>query len=443
MESYSRVIMESWLHGRPVVVHEQCAATSTVVRETGGGLLAGTVSSWESVLYQLDVADAETLETMGERGRLHAAHASSWPRVIEAYERALGLRVSVSDTRPRGLEVIRQFSTRSAPLEWHYADALTRSLERAQVRSFQSDSPLGGGGSGDDDVPLVVHYTGGSDSEHLPERGAALIHHFDPMADERDEFVDDPRLATLAGSYHSGFGSTPTAVDALRAAGFDDAAFLPICVDPRDWDCDDDHPLANALQDGCTNLIYVGPFTNLEPLDQLLTAFLHYLTLDRDSRLVLIGTGAVDDTVYARMSDKVRSLDLLDRVLLARDITGPQMQSVYRCARVFWSLDEGHSLGEGFLQALWFDVPIIAFRTDVSASLVGDASLLVTDKSDLLAIATLAQMVVSDGELRRRILQAQRAVRERFDAERIVRGLLERLAPSSRERPASQAALER
>ena len=123
---------------------------------------------------------------------------------------------------------------------------------------------------------------------------------------------------------------------------------------------------------------------------------------------MLIARGEVDDTIYGRVSAKVRSLDLVDRVLLARDITGPQLQSVYRCAHLFWSLDEGDSLGEGFLQAMWFDVPIIAYKTDVSTRLVGDAGLLIADKSDLMAIATLAQIVVTDGELRRRIVRAQR-----------------------------------
>jgi glycosyltransferase involved in cell wall biosynthesis len=119
---------------------------------------------------------------------------------------------------------------------------------------------------------------------------------------------------------------------------------------------------------------------------------------------------------------------LVDRVLLARDITEPQLQSVYRCAHLFWSLDEGNSLGEGFLQAMWFDVPIIAYKTDVSTRLVGDAGLLIADKSDLMSIATLAQIVVTDGELRRRIVRAQRTVRARFDAETIARDLLDRLA---------------
>ena len=426
MESYSRVMMESWLHGRPVVVNEQCEATATVVRETGGGLLAGTVSSWESMLYYVDVADSKALDAMGERGRLHALHSSSWPKVIEAYERALGLRVAGNGPRPRGIETIRQFSAGSAPLARYYADALTRTLERAQVRSFLSEGPLAGG----DDAPLVVHHTCGvvEEAAPLPARGAALICHPEAAASEQHQLACRATLSGAVASYGTAFGSTPSTVAELQAVGFDEARFLPICVDPRDWDCDDDRPLAKALQDGCTNLVYVGPFNELEALDQLLTTFLHYLALDRDSRLVLIARGAVDDAIYGRVSAKVRSLDLVDRVLLARDITEPQLQSVYRCAHLFWSLDEGNSLGEGFLQAMWFDVPIIAYKTDVSTRLVGDAGLLIADKSDLMSIATLAQIVVTDGELRRRIVRAQRTVRARFDAETIARDLLDRLA---------------
>ncbi len=91
MESYSRVMIEAWLAGKPVIVHENCLATATVVRQVGGGLLAGSTTAWEGALYNIDVAENATLDAMGERGAAYAHRAADWELVIDNYERALGI----------------------------------------------------------------------------------------------------------------------------------------------------------------------------------------------------------------------------------------------------------------------------------------------------------------------------------------------------------------
>ncbi len=303
MESYSRVMIEAWLFGKPVIVHEDCLATATVVRQVEGGLRAGSTTSWEAALYTVDVAERATLDAMGERGAAYAHRAADWNLVIDNYERAL---------------------------------TTTASLAAATNGS---------------------HFSG-------PKNGAAG---------------------------------------------------LPV-VDPRVWDRDDDRPLAKALQDGCTNLIYVGSLAAIEPLNQLLTTFLHYLTLDRESRLVLVGRGEVRNEIYERLYAEVRSLDLADHVLVARDVLMPQLQAVYRTASLFWSLDDVSPPIEGFLEAMWFDVPILAYKSPAAEQVVGDAGILLREKHDLLSVAVLAQTITTDRSLHDKIVAAQRIARGRFKA---------------------------
>ena len=316
MESYSRVMIEAWLAGKPVIVHENCLATATVVRQVGGGLLAGSTTAWEGALYTIDVAENATLDAMGERGAAYAHRAADWELVIDNYERALGI------------------------------------------------TPGAGG---------------------RPRHG---------------------RLAAGSnGAYANGALKHPV-------------------VDPRIWDRDDDRPLAKALQDGCTNLIYVGSLSAIEPLNPLLTTFLHYLTLDRESRLVLVGRGHVDDAIYERLYAEVRSLDLVDHVLLARDVLTPQLQAVYRTASLFWSLDEVAPPVEGFLEAMWFDVPVLAYKSSAAQEIVGDSGILLRDKDDLLSVAVMAQIVATDKAVRERIIAAQRIARRRYESETASKGRL-------------------
>jgi glycosyltransferase involved in cell wall biosynthesis len=241
----------------------------------------------------------------------------------------------------------------------------------------------------------------------MGERGAAYAH----RAADWELVIDNyERALGFAGP------SPAAATNGAHANGASNGTLKTPAIDPRVWDRDADRPLAKALQDGCTNLIYVGPLAAIEPLNQLLTTFLHYLTLDRESRLVLVGRGDVHDDVYERLYAEVRSLDLADHVLLARDVLLPQLQAVYRTASLFWSLDEVAPPIEGFLEAMWFDVPILAYKSPAAEKIVGDAGILLREKDDLLSVAVLAQMVATDRALRDRIVAAQRISRARHKA---------------------------
>src|SRR5207253_2104295 len=53
-ESFSRVMMEAWLNGRPVAVHSRCPATSIAVRQAAGGWLAESDTDWARLFVDID-----------------------------------------------------------------------------------------------------------------------------------------------------------------------------------------------------------------------------------------------------------------------------------------------------------------------------------------------------------------------------------------------------
>ena len=278
-ESFSRTIYEAWSFGRPVVVHAECPPTATVVIRSGGGYVATSVDTWEDALHRIDSAPDAALDELGRRGAACAREITSWPAVIERYERA---------------------------------------------------------------------------------------------------FASEPH-ATLPGN-------------------------------PERWDVMPDLPLVSALADGKANLLYVGPVVAVEHLEALLVVFLHYLTMDREARLTIAAT-TVDDTVYAALQAEVLRLDIVDRLLLARNLAPAQVQSLFLGADVFVSLNPGDDGAQELRSALWFDVPILARDTKANRAVAGGAAILLGDTSDLLAVGTLAQMLVTDRAMRDAILAAQRAVR--------------------------------
>ncbi len=89
-ESFSIVIMESWLKGTPVLVHAGCPVTRGHVVRSGGGLFFANGAEFGAVVRTL-VSDPELRRSMGQSGRRYVLAEYAWPAVIarltEAFRR--------------------------------------------------------------------------------------------------------------------------------------------------------------------------------------------------------------------------------------------------------------------------------------------------------------------------------------------------------------------
>jgi len=85
-ESFSITIMESWLAGRPVLVHGDCAVTRGHVRRSQGGLWFQTYEEFVQVVEWL--RDYPLLASrMGQNGRQYVRDNYTWEVVIKRFER--------------------------------------------------------------------------------------------------------------------------------------------------------------------------------------------------------------------------------------------------------------------------------------------------------------------------------------------------------------------
>jgi glycosyltransferase involved in cell wall biosynthesis len=424
-ESFSRVIHEAWMCGRPAIVHGDCLPTATALARSGGGFTAASTADWVEILERVDFSSRDELDRLGRLGRAYAEHVSAWPGVIARYEAVFetgGPRPARPEPEPR--RILQVVPMAAGPAARTYAEALAGALERAGCEVVALAAPPEELGA----EPTIRHRDAASAAPWLSEAGTGtvVIYHASASASART-------LPSTNGAAHAVasnlFTSSPAVARELDRNHVYGALFLPVCVDPRRWDALADVPLISALQDGKQNLLYAGPIESLACLNELLIVFLHYLTLEREARLTILGTGSIDEAVYAQLFDEVKRLELVDRVLFAREISTSQQQAIFRVADVFVSLDEGENLGLEFLQAMWFDVPVIAYRTAIARELVGSAGLLINDKSDLLAVAALVQMVATDANLRAAVIAAQRRVRERCDEAAVAATILASLEP--------------
>ena len=83
-ESFSLVVLEAWLAGRPVLVNGHCQATVEHCRRSGGGLWFSDVIEFDVIVDRL-LADAALRHRLGRLGDIYARRQFSWPAVVDRY----------------------------------------------------------------------------------------------------------------------------------------------------------------------------------------------------------------------------------------------------------------------------------------------------------------------------------------------------------------------
>ncbi|MBR2474578.1 MAG: glycosyltransferase family 4 protein [Clostridia bacterium] len=99
-ESFSLVIMESWLCLRPVMVSERCAVTRHFASDSNGGLYFGNYFEFEGCLDYI-VKNPDIADMMGKNGREYVCSHFSWDVIIDTYMKFFR---DIAEGKAQGLE---------------------------------------------------------------------------------------------------------------------------------------------------------------------------------------------------------------------------------------------------------------------------------------------------------------------------------------------------
>lgn len=441
-ESFSRVIMEAWFYSKPVAAHRDCLATAMAVESSQGGWLAGSEVEWAELFAKIERMGAEELVTYGTSGQAYAKEHAVWDKVIERYEVALGLskpgKTLNPPTRRGKLKEIHQLlpnlaygdaiSNQALAIRdylrrcGYHSDIFVRYIDERvahEAKIFQQNhiSPQAG---------ILYHHSIGSELTDyaIAHPGSkCLVYHnitpaefFRPYKPEFAQLLEKGRveLNKLAQHFPLSVGDSAYNAAELAAVGFHQAGVLPIIVDPSKWDMPADATLMDQLQDGKSNLLFVGRIAPNKCQTHLIEAFYHYLTMDQEARLILAGWGDANDPYYCHLLDRIQELGLKDYVLVSGLVSEPQLLAFYRTSHLFWSMSEHEGFGVPLVEALWFDIPVLAYKSSAVPETLGEAGILFTCKDDLVQVAALAKLLVKDWRLRRTVLKAQQKRRDSF-----------------------------
>jgi glycosyltransferase involved in cell wall biosynthesis len=193
----------------------------------------------------------------------------------------------------------------------------------------------------------------------------------------------------------------------LEELGYAKTAVVPILVDWSAFDAAPDAAVSRRLADERTSILVVGQLLPQKALHDVIPAFARYREGDPTARLYLVGSDRMSGDYTTKLRADVAALGLEDGVVFAGTVSPAELVAYYRGASVLLTLSDHEGFCIPLLEAMRNDLPIVAHAATAIPDTLGDAGVLLTDKSPE-AVATALERVVRDAALRKRLVERGR-----------------------------------
>ena len=193
---------------------------------------------------------------------------------------------------------------------------------------------------------------------------------------------------------------------------------LPIVIPMKDYMKKPNRAVMREYKDGCTNIMFAGRVAPNKKQENIIAAFYYYQKLyNPNSRLILAGSYKPTDTYYQRVATYVRRLGIKN-VIMTGHKKFDCILGYYKSADVFLCMSEHEGFCVPLVEAMIFDVPIIAYDTTAIGGTLGGSGMLLDDNDPVL-VAGCIDRLVRDNNLKKQIVEKQRRRLEDFEYEKI------------------------
>lgn len=235
----------------------------------------------------------------------------------------------------------------------------------------------------------------------------------------------------LAGASKFAMANSTFSRESLDEAGYANTSVVPVIFDRRLYDGRYNERLLaklRAASEGSHRWVFVGRMAPNKCQYDVVAAFAVYRELyDPRARLTLVG-GRTADVYYRSIELLIDELGLTGAAELTDHLSEPDALACFRSADVFVCLSEHEGFMVPALEAMHFDVPVVAYAAAAIPETVADGALLLDDK-DPAVVAAAVHRLLSDDGLRRDLVAAGRRRLEYFSLTNNRQRFLDALAP--------------
>lgn len=198
-----------------------------------------------------------------------------------------------------------------------------------------------------------------------------------------------------------------------------DIDVLPIVIPFEDYDKKPNEKIIKKYQnDGFTNIIFTGRIAPNKKQEDVIRAFYYYKKYyNNKSRLFLVGSYTGMENYHDQLCSYIEALGAED-VYFSGHIPFDEILAYYHLADVFLCMSEHEGFCIPLVEAMYFDIPIIAYSNTGITGTLGGAGVLLTEK-DMLLTAGLIDRIVKDKVFSASILERQKMRLKDFDNQKV------------------------
>ncbi|MBU4278075.1 MAG: glycosyltransferase family 4 protein [Proteobacteria bacterium] len=456
MESFSRVIMEAWLAGTPVMVHADCPVTKGHVMTSGGGLAFKDYPHFAECLDYL-LERPELRQRMALAGAEYVRGNFSWPAVVSNYLKVIET-VSAEPAAPpttldRALAPQRPRLAAGPAVhqmvpDFSFGDAIGNDALAIQktLRSWGISSDIFAHSihprladkarpieeyakqARPQDVLLFHFSIGHPVADLLPElpgRRVLRYHNITPA-----EFLDlcNPesaararlgreQLKRIAPAVELGMGVSDYNCQELTEAGCPATATVPIVIDTSVLATPSDPFVAQRFDDQRPAVLHVGRLVPNKKIEDLIKTQYWLSRLMPGARMLIVGSEVGCETYAEGLRELVDRLAVPD-VHFSGHVSLAALMAYYRRANCYLCLSEHEGFCVPLVECMHLGIPVVAFAAAGVPGTLGGGGILL-DSKEPQRVAEAVAKVLTDPALAQGLRAAGKERLRRFAPDRV------------------------
>jgi len=443
-ESFSRVIFEAWYAKKPIIIHKNCLATYEALKSSGmAGFFAYDIDSFINTFIEIEQIPLEKIKQIGTKGYEYANRIADWDKVIARYLSSFERLKNSNKVKKYNNKSIHQLlpnlsygdaiSNQAIAIkkilieEGYESKIFVRHIDPKVASECEKFKPK----KLNKDDGLIYHHSIGFEyTEYAIKHNGkkALIYHnitpkdfFEPYNKKFAKLLQTGRehLHDLAGTFPFNYGDSQFNVNELILNGCKNCDVLPLIISPDKWNFLPDSSVIQDLTDGKKNILFTGRLAPNKKQTDLVKMMFYLKQINRNVRLCIVGTANLAEPYVMELYDLIKKYDLMDDVIVTGRINEATLKAYYMSADLYVSMSEHEGFGVPLIEAMWFDIPVLAFESSAIPETLAGSGFMFKNKKDMLSVAVLTNELLNNKELRKNIIFEQQKVRENYSFQQV------------------------
>ncbi len=229
-------------------------------------------------------------------------------------------------------------------------------------------------------------------------------------------------LPKLSDKVEGAIGDSRLNSQELEKSGFKNIETIPFLIDiDRILNSKWSYKKFDNLVDEF-NIIFIGRIARNKAQKDLIEIVNIYSKININFKLYIIG-GVTDLDYEKELKELISKYNLEDNVILTGKVSNKELYSYYRASNIFLCMSEHEGFGIPLIEAMLFNIPVIAYNSSNIKNTMNGGGILVNKKS-FREIAGVIELIRTNHAFKREIIKTQKRAIEIYQHQNIVKELI-------------------